>query len=162
MKRHIVNLRGRPVALTSDEVRSLSKELAVILESIDARESMYLPIAHDSENYFTVRDLLEFLAQTDYDSNMLNRRVARLFGRMVAFTLFRRLDFDARCIKEGCGRHITAEKCAVDGRHHNLFNAGYRVSLEAMKLNAEVFCRGELDSVGPAVIEDYRLVLSHL
>jgi hypothetical protein len=161
VRRHIVNLRGKPVALTSEEVRTLSRELAGILESIDTREGGYCPIARDDENYFTVKDLLEFLAQTDYDNNMLKRRVATLFGRMLAFTQFRKLDFDARCIRDDCGRHIT-EKCAVDGKPHKQFNAGFKVSLDAMQHNAPIIYRGDLYRIGPAILEDYRLVLNHL
>lgn len=154
-----VPFRKTHLTLTNTEAQQLLEDLQVQLENARAHlETLQRPRISD-DGYVDLDAFYEFFVQFYPDRNLLRSHAGRLFGRLTTAARFDKVAFHVVCKK--CNR-TAKDDCPAGNYLHLSCAEDLKIEIVSLKERGDEFLKKRIHQVGPAVKEDFRILLRAL
>lgn len=156
-----VPFRKTNLVLTPAEARQLLEDLQVALDASSQREEVLQPPKVSDDGYIDHASVFEFFAQIYLSSRLLGSHAGGLFGRLISASRSNALPLVVRCVH--CNQPIGGNTyCSVERYAHVRGGVNFKIEVSSLKASENGFLTADLPSVGPALREDFQILLASL
>lgn len=156
-----VPFRKTILVLTPAEAQQMITDLQVALEASSQHREVLQPPRVTEDGYIDHASFFEFFGQIYPSPRLLRSHAGGLFGRLIDATRSKALPLVVRCVH--CNQFITGNiNCPVVRYAHIRGGKNFKIEASSLQANENEFLTAGLPSVGPALREDFQILLASL